>query len=157
MKCNRFFLCNSSLDSADVTHSLTLSDHVSVFNSKNRATAILAGIKSLATFSDVDSTGLHREIHLASFASAQNWCSQGTVSVTHCCFPSRAQGGAEEEGKKYRSDLSELSWRCGENFFPRCLGAIKESRFAHKADELPWPWAGVEVRPSGRALQLHIW
>lgn len=138
MKCNRFFLCNSSLDSADVIHSLTLSDHVSVFNSNNRATAMFAVIKSLATFSDVDSTGLQREIHLASFASAQNYLMfTGHSECDTPLFPFQGTGVAKEEGKKYRSDLSEISWRCGENFSPRCLGAIKESRFALKADELP--------------------
>lgn len=73
MKFNIFFLSMSFLDSADVTHSLTLSDHISIFNSNNRVTAIFAAIKSLAKFSDVDSTGLQREISLASFASAQNY------------------------------------------------------------------------------------
>lgn len=72
MKFNGVFLCNSFLDLADVTHSLTLSDHISIFNSNNRMTAVFAVLKPLAKFSVVDSTGLQREIYLASFASAQN-------------------------------------------------------------------------------------
>jgi len=39
MKFKRLFLCDSFLDLADVTHSLTLSDQISIFNSNNRATS----------------------------------------------------------------------------------------------------------------------
>lgn len=58
MKFKGFFLCNSFLDLADVTHSLTLSDHISIFNSNNRVTAAFSILKPLANFSDVDSTDL---------------------------------------------------------------------------------------------------
>lgn len=134
MKFNIFFLCKSFLDSSDVTPSLTLSDHISIFNSNNRETAIFASIKSLASFSDVDSTGLQREISLASFASAQKYLMFTRHSwMWHTLVSIPGRRAAEEEEKKRRCWPFRDKLEVWGELFPRCLGGILESRFAHKA------------------------
>lgn len=63
-------------------------------------------------------------MNLASFVSAQNYvfCSQGIVEGDIFPFQGKMErGGREEDQKNTDTDLSELSWRCGEYFSPKML------------------------------------
>lgn len=133
MKFNGFFLCNSFLDLADVTHSLTLSDHISIFNSNNCCTKTTGQI-FCCRFNRFAERNLPGILCICSKLPEVH---RAELNVTYSCFHSRVQGQQRKKGKYTDADLLEISWRCGENFSPRCLGGILESRFAQKADMLP--------------------
>lgn len=133
MKFNIFFLCKSFLDSADVTHSLSLSDHISIFNS-NKSDSYICCNKILGQIFWCRFNRFAERI----FPGIPCICSKlpdvhrAQLNVTHSSFHTRVQGSGRRREKHrcwpFRDELGV--W--GE-LFPRCLGGILESRFAHKA------------------------